>query len=434
MIAACAWSSLLEVLTTCAVAAAVRARAPSTTGRHLLVSAIRREQFRGLRCLWIVEGYVQVLEYLMDAWKQRVGCAAADRLAILGSYPPPFGGVATHTKRLLPLLESAGIEARVYNAVSSAEAPPQVVSVYAHRHRWLVDFAVRGGERAVYVLSDRIEAWALLAASARLRGKRLAIRLRNSVVPDLLQQGGPRLATAAWALRQADLVVGVSALLTRCAQDLGVPPEKTLHQPGFLAPTAAETDEALIDAPTRAFMEAHQPLIAANGKVNWYRGEDLYGLDLLVSLVAKLKPAFPRLGLVVCFWDHQPRDASYLQTLKDNARAAGIAEQIHFRLKPKPFVPVLKQAQLFVRPTRTDGDANSVREALHLGVPALASDVVERPDGAKLFPSGNAEALATAAAALLLDQAALPRSVAAPRDALAAKTAAYTQALGRLLA
>jgi glycosyltransferase involved in cell wall biosynthesis len=49
------------------------------------------------------------------------------------------------------------------------------------------------------------------------------------------------------------------------------------------------------------------------------------------------------------------------------------------------FVPVLAEADVFVRPTNTDGDANSVREALYLGVPAVASDVVERPAGTILF-------------------------------------------------
>ena len=46
-------------------------------------------------------------------------------------------------------------------------------------------------------------------------------------------------------------------------------------------------------------------------------------------------------------------------------------------------------SRLFVRPTRTDGDANSIREALYLGVPSIASDAAPRPDGVRTFRSGD---------------------------------------------
>jgi glycosyltransferase involved in cell wall biosynthesis len=44
---------------------------------------------------------------------------------------------------------------------------------------------------------------------------------------------------------------------------------------------------------------------------------------------------------------------------------------------------------LFVRPSFADGDALSVREALSLGVPVLASDVVPRPMGCAVFRAGD---------------------------------------------
>src|SRR5262249_44065532 len=47
----------------------------------------------------------------------------------------------------------------------------------------------------------------------------------------------------------------------------------------------------------------------------------------------------------------------------------------------------------FVRPTLRDGDSISVREAMSLGVPVVASNVGTRPDGTLLFPAGNLDGL-----------------------------------------
>jgi glycogen(starch) synthase len=50
-------------------------------------------------------------------------------------------------------------------------------------------------------------------------------------------------------------------------------------------------------------------------------------------------------------------------------------------------------SQVFIRPTFEDGDSISVREALSLGVPVVASRVGMRPDGAILFHPGDVEDL-----------------------------------------
>jgi glycogen synthase len=57
---------------------------------------------------------------------------------------------------------------------------------------------------------------------------------------------------------------------------------------------------------------------------------------------------------------------------------------------------MLQGCDAFVRPTTADGDSVSVREALALGVPCVASDVAPRPAGTVTFPSGDARALVEA--------------------------------------
>jgi glycosyltransferase involved in cell wall biosynthesis len=78
------------------------------------------------------------------------------------------------------------------------------------------------------------------------------------------------------------------------------------------------------------------------------------------------------------------------------ARARGLTDAVHLmgELAHERALAIVAAADVFVRPTLADGDAISVREALALGRPVVASAVGARPAGARLFPAGDAEACA----------------------------------------
>jgi glycosyltransferase involved in cell wall biosynthesis len=57
---------------------------------------------------------------------------------------------------------------------------------------------------------------------------------------------------------------------------------------------------------------------------------------------------------------------------------------------------VMARSRAFVRPTRADGDSISVREALALQVPTVASDAAPRPEGTHLFAAGDVDDLVRA--------------------------------------
>lgn len=320
-------------------------------------------------------------------------------IALLAVYPPPFGGVANHVQRLSALLDQRGVSHVIYNAVSSSSDGDHVTVVSQDRTKWLLRFAFSAQERVIYIFSDRLSVW-LIGAWMAMRGKRVVIRLRNQTLFDLLAK--PHTGKlASFALRRVTHVVAVNRALAEAARNAGVPDSNVLHMPGFLPPLAQRSEADGLTQEQREFLDAHHPIIAANGKVTFHRGVDLYGLDHLVELLAHLVPTYPRLGLIVSFWDHQAAGERYLQELRDRARAHGVATNLLFCTESRPFVPVLERADIFVRPTSTDGDANSVREALYLGVPTVASDIVERPPGTVLVPTRNLSELCRAVRELL---------------------------------
>lgn len=306
------------------------------------------------------------------------------RLAIIGSYPPPYGGVAVHVHRLCALLDQRGVDYVVYNATSDAGDGRRIHGVYSKRREWLIKYLLFGKEPVVYMMSGRLSAWVMSAMAAAWRGKRVLLRLRNSALPDWVKQSSWKRFWCRYALRRMSAVICVSQALADSAIALGVDASRVHHSPGFLPP-ANPTDRADVNPAVWSFIERHRPILSANGKVDWYQGVDLYALDHLVELAGRLKPDFPSLGLVICFWDHHSQDEAYLDKLRQRAVELGVADNILFNTQSGQFVPVIHASDVFLRPTNTDGDANSVREALYLGVPAVASDAVARPAGSIVF-------------------------------------------------
>ncbi len=73
----------------------------------------------------------------------------------------------------------------------------------------------------------------------------------------------------------------------------------------------------------------------------------------------------------------------------------GIADHLYpaGELPAAEVYSVLQQGDIFLRTTRFDGDAISVREALSLNVPVIASATDFRPSGVWKYREGDAEDL-----------------------------------------
>src|SRR6185503_3437392 len=240
-------------------------------------------------------------------------------LAIVSGYPPPYGGVTVEVQRLRPLLERRGVDYIIYNAVSASQDGGRVVSVCRWRGLWTLRYLLAGREPAIYLMTDRLIVWLLGAFAASWRGKRVLVQLRNAYLADWIARSPVRRILAGFALRRVTHVVCVSRLLMSCAVSIGVDARRVHWSPAFLPPDLAPEGRTSVAPEVWAFVESHRPVIAANGKVYWYEGQDLYGLDHLVDLAARLKPDYPDIGIVVCFWEHAPADEPYLNKLRRKA-------------------------------------------------------------------------------------------------------------------
>jgi glycosyltransferase involved in cell wall biosynthesis len=307
---------------------------------------------------------------------------------ILGPVPPPRGGIAVHVSRVLPELQKAGLEVGVLNHFSSTEAE----FVLDALNRNPINYFRMPRRIRARVVHYHHSHWAMLLAVALGRprtGSRYVLTLHGNDVPGLLESRIPMLRWATrWAISRFDAIIVVNPDIRSAIQDY-VDPDRIEVLPAFLE---APSDESPYDASVEEFLASGRTLLLSAFRVQFLPdGRDLYGLDLAVDAFENLATERPdlRLALFIAERPSAMKATRYLRALAGRLEQAGLRDRAMI-LFDLPLTTAFRHEVTLVRPTRAEGDALSVREALHALVPVVASDVVDRPAGTSTFASNDA--------------------------------------------
>jgi glycosyltransferase involved in cell wall biosynthesis len=297
------------------------------------------------------------------------------KVDLVGPTPPPLGGVSVHLTRLSARLLACGHEPVHHNPQRPGE---HLFSTWSRYRKACVGDLAHIHLRSIFDAS-------FFGMRARL-GHPVVLTLHGEGLARQLQAASPlRRAWMRPAIRGVDAIIAVNSAIARFAIDTLGFDEGAVHViPAFLPPDKETLQETPVPPAIESFLQTHSPVISANA---FHLGLDgdvpLYGTDLLLELLLELRSSHPQAGVLLyvsCEEDH-PTVADLRQVLAD----AAMTEHYHVVSGSRPFGPAMVRSSLLVRPTSTDGDAVSIREALTAGVPVVASDVVSRPEGVHAF-------------------------------------------------
>ena len=358
-----------------------------------------------------------------------------EKIAIIGSYPPPYGGVGIGVKRLADLLESLSIPYVVYNTVSDVEIPDKVVSVAKQRRFWSFRYLLTCRERAVIVRTSNIYGYALGALLYVLKKKPTAIFFGNVVYPRLAVDRSRSLAgrLIRWTVRHAYLMVGVSEQVCETLVAIGAPDDRVRYIPGFLLPKS-KFCVSQVDETVERFLKSHHPtlLALATSFACDDKQRPIYGIDLMLEAVDRLRQNYPNIGLLLIIPARDEEIERNCLSLKGQLEKRGLSELILPYLMSNEMFPLFSMVDIHLRPTRTDGDANSVREALYAGVPVLASDAAPRPEGTVVYPTEDINAFVEALDEIIVNLATYKEKVS--RIDVKDSSEKYIQLIHELLA
>ncbi len=308
------------------------------------------------------------------------------RVLQLGPYPPPHGGVQSNLVAIRTFLRRHNVPCAVIN-ITRHRKPDSDEVYYPKSAADLIQLLLRLDYDVLHlhvggVLSRRLLSLALVCTL--MRNSKAVMTFHSGGYPSSDEgKSTTRNSLAGFVLRRFDGLIGVNPEIISFFQRLGVAPSRTrlIYPHSFLQ---EENSASPLPEPLASFFSEHSPVLISVGLL-----EPEYDLPLQVEVLGQVRQKFPSAGLLLI------GSGSLEQELHGKIRACTYSKHILLcgDVPHNSTMIAISRSDLMLRTTLFDGDAVSVREALHLGTPVIASDNGMRPAGVHLIPKSNLPAL-----------------------------------------
>jgi glycosyltransferase involved in cell wall biosynthesis len=307
------------------------------------------------------------------------------KIGLIGSYPPPYGGVTVHVQRLMKKLDEYHIDYVLYDILGrQRENKKNRIVCIRHPKLWILTYVFSNTTEIIHNHTTDWRGQVLVGLMGFLGKKTISTLHSERLIKFWKDYHGIKRKAIQFALQSTTSLIVVNENIREFCLSLGVDPARIFLIPAFIPPIPEKKEIQEIPEDIRDFIDTHDPVISANAfAIKFFKGEDVYGLDLCVELCHNLKQDHDTVGFL--FFLPQIGDTHYFSDLQQRLAALNLQNNFLFVTQPYPFYPLLMKSSVFIRPTNTDGDAVSLREALYFGIPSVASDVVTRPEGTVLF-------------------------------------------------
>lgn len=343
------------------------------------------------------------------------------RVVQLGPFPPPHGGVQTNLVAIRDYVRLRGSSCAVINITRHRQMEKDEVYFPKNSRELLWDLFRRRYDVVHLHIGGGIplRVQALAFAATCVPWAKSILTLHSGGFPSS-DEGKAATSSSflAFVLRRFDYVIGVNQEMIEFFVRLGVPRSRTrLILPHSVASTQMADH---LPEPIASFFMAHERILVAVCGL-----EPEYDISRQIEALGSLLGNFPSTGLAIL------GSGSQREAIERQVAASGYSKHI-LMCGDVPHAVTLRaiaESDALLRTTLYDGDAISIREALYLGTPVIATDNGMRPSGVHLVPIGNAGCLASAVERLFADgQSHVVRSERDDEN-LAAVLALYQEAL-----
>lgn len=311
------------------------------------------------------------------------------KILLVGNFPPPFGGISSHVAALREKLIASNLSVAVLNAtipcrdsssnvISSAGRLHFITNIFMHTRLFrMVHLHTNGHNRRSWQLIR------ICGAACRLWKRPYLVTLHSGNCPEYIQgmKGMERILSMR-ALNKASGIIAVNERIRTSLTGFIDAQDRITVIPAYLGLVCKSEPSG--SAPVQHFLRSRGPILTS---MLAFRPE--YRVGDLLETVLRLKGEFPDLGLMI-LGSGQGREIVEADVRRMNL---GNNILIQVDMEPKYIYDILQKSHVFIRSTAFDGDALSVREAMTLGIPVIATETDFRPEGVIKYGIGDVNGL-----------------------------------------
>lgn len=291
------------------------------------------------------------------------------KLVLFGPYPPPLGGISVHVKRITPFLEKENIDYVIYNHGYHTQE-----NVIATKKKlfWYVKLLFLKSACVFHFHQFFFFHYFYYFLFSKIRKEEIIVTIHSE---RLLDYKSKKKALALYLLSKTKKLTLISV-----SKNLNV----------FLAENNINSIFLPAYVPPSNFPEHRREVEGLNGDLFLFSvwkftpklAKDVYNAPLVFEFLKRNKE---KLTMLFMIGTKEGSDVKYLEKMlisygvKDNVKLVfdqNLVEYVH-------------NCRFLVRPNLKDGYGVSIQEAMDLGVPAIASNVCERPKGTILFENNH---------------------------------------------
>lgn len=288
---------------------------------------------------------------------------------LLGPFPPPEGGVARNIAAIRAYLKRNNHQCTVIRTTRKiVDQETEGVITPANAIGFLQHMLDSTADVIHVHIGGQIN-WriCILLGLCILLGRKRSILTIHS--GEFGSEQKPNVSILRFLFKQFRVIIAVNKQISSVLEQMGVEPNNIRVISPFVPPSkrSVAVPRNLMD-----FRDARSPFIVSVGLL-----EPEYDLETQITAIQSLIQSYPEIGLMII--GSGSLETHLVSLVKQKKLEPYV--KITGDLPHEITVQMISAANMLLRTTRFDGDAISVREALYLGTPVIATDNGMRPKG-----------------------------------------------------
>jgi len=306
----------------------------------------------------------------------------------LGPYPPPEGGIHRNMLAIRDELQKNGHDCSIIATAKSSKivsepdvyhprTPARLIKLLSKLNYDVLHLHI-GGEIPPRVL-------AFIAVCAFFGRGRSVLTFHSGGYALKNVETAKFFLPAGIIFRRFEKIICVNALMLEMFKRFGVKKDNLR----LIYPFVLQSPDKSVEIPQelKQFAEKHKPFLLTVCLL-----EETYDLFMQIDAMEKVLERLPDAGLMIVGSGSLEEKLKRAIAEKSYSRQILLAGDVEHKIT----LHLINEADVLLRTTLFDGDAIAVREALHLETPVVATDNQMRPEGVRLIPMHDSDALVEA--------------------------------------